>query len=182
MKFAQLPLLAAAFAVAGSAHAADLYGSLGYAQFDTKLPDTSLGAVQGRLGARLAPHLGVEGELAIGVDDDRLGDEVYQYIPDYDGTQKLKGQAGVYAVGFLPLTENAEVFARLGFGRAKLNLKVSYFGQSMDADRTEDAFSFGVGAQYFFAGANGIRVDYTRHEFGGRDSADAWAAAYVRRF
>ncbi|CAN7508683.1 porin family protein [Phenylobacterium sp. LjRoot164] len=179
MKFARLPLLIAAFAVAGSAHAADFYGSLGYAQFETKQLDTSLGAVQGRLGARLTPHLGIEGELGFGVDDDRI----YQpYIADYDGTERLKGQVGVYAVGVLPLSENAEVFARLGFGRAKLNLKVSYFGQSLDEDRTRDAFSFGVGAQYFFAGPNGVRVDYTRHEFGGRDAADAWAAAYVRRF
>ncbi|MBA4013835.1 MAG: porin family protein [Phenylobacterium sp.] len=177
MKFAQLPLLAAACAVAGSAQAADLYGSIGYTQFETREFDASLGAAQGRFGARLAPHLGIEGELAVGVDDD----QVDMLVVGYAWNEELKYQAGLYAVGFLPITENAEVFARLGFGYAKLNTKASYLGQSMDVDRTEDAFSFGVGAQYFFAGANGVRIDYTRHEFGQR-SADSWAAAYVRRF
>ena len=178
MKLAQLPLLVAAFAVAGSAQAADLYGSIGYAQFETKQLDTSLGAVQGRFGARVAPHLGIEGELAFGVDDDQVDMPVLGYA----WSEELKHQAGLYAVGFLPITENAEVFARLGFGYAKLNTKASYLGQSMDVDRTEDAFSFGVGAQYFFAGANGVRIDYTRHEFGDDAPADAWAVAYVRRF
>ena len=46
-----------------------------------------------------------------------------------------------------------------------------------------DSINYGVGAQYSW-GANGIRGDYTRHDFrgSGADEADAWTVAYVRKF
>jgi hypothetical protein len=92
---------------------------------------------------------------------------------------KLKHQEAIYAVGFLPLGENTDLLARVGYGHAEI--EGSALGASASAGG--DAWAAGVGFQHHFDGKNGVRVDYTRHEFnddGG--SADVWAVAYSRRF
>jgi outer membrane immunogenic protein len=73
-----------------------VYGTLGYAGSRADGADT--GAVQGRLGAKLTPHFGVEGELSGGVKDDDI---------DTNGVRSNIEQthsAAVYGVGFLPVT------------------------------------------------------------------------------
>ncbi|WP_156378485.1 MULTISPECIES: hypothetical protein [unclassified Phenylobacterium] len=58
------------FVSATSAGAADLYATVSYAHLSQDLRDTQLGAVQGRLGARFTPYVGLEGEAAFGVSGD----------------------------------------------------------------------------------------------------------------
>lgn len=57
-------------AVPALSQAQEVYGTLGYAGSRAEGADT--GAVQGRLGAKLTPHFGVEGELSGGVKDDNI--------------------------------------------------------------------------------------------------------------
>ena len=60
-------------------------------------------------------------------------------------------------------------------------LLVSAAGTSASDDG--DSWNYGVGGQYSFDGKNGVRADYTRHDF--KDSstnADVWSVAYVRKF
>jgi predicted porin len=150
----------------------EIYGTLGYAGSRAGGADT--GAVQGRLGARLTPHFGVEGELSGGVKDDNI---------DRAGVRSSLEQthsAAVYGVGFLPVTPNIDLIGRVGYGNTQFRQKVAGIEDKFDAD----SVNYGVGAQYKFDDKNGVRVDYTRQQFRDNDAADAnvVSVGYARRF
>ena len=65
MSVAAVPVLAHA-----QSSSPEIYGNLGYNSSRAEGADT--GAIQGRLGAKLTPHFGVEGELSGGVKDDNI--------------------------------------------------------------------------------------------------------------
>ncbi len=68
---------------------------------------------------------------------------------------------------------------RGGYGGSRI--KVS--GTGFSASDSEGSWNYGGGAQYSFDGKNGLRAEYTRHDFGnGARAADVWAASYVRKF
>jgi outer membrane immunogenic protein len=148
-----------------------IYGTLGYSQGRNEGVD--LGAVQGRLGARFGQYVGAETELAAGVDDDKT------YVAGAPVNVELEHQAAIYGVGFLPVTPKADLYARVGYGETKV--KASVPGASA-TDRGE-SWNYGVGGQYFLDDANGVRADYTRHDFK-KDAgeADVWSVGYVRKF
>ncbi|WP_333586710.1 porin family protein [Phenylobacterium sp.] len=161
-----------AAASAQSMNQPEIYGALGYAHADAD--DVALGAIQGRLGAKFNPYFGVEGELAFGVKDDSIA-----VAPGVSADVELNHSAALYAVGFLPVSPNADLFARVGYGTTEA--EVSAAGVSAKADG--ESWNFGVGGRYFLDGQNGFRADYTRQEFqndGGK--ADVWSLAYVRKF
>lgn len=147
------------------------YGTLGYAT--SSADGVNLGAVQGRLGARFGQYLGVEGQAAFGVDDDKT------YVSGVPVTVEEKHQVAAYGVGYLPVAPNADLFVRAGYGMTKL--KASAAGTSASDDG--ESWNYGVGGQYFFDDKNGVRADYTRHDF--KDSsadANTWSVSYVRKF
>lgn len=147
------------------------YGSLGYSHHD--MDDVDLGAIQGRLGARFNPYIGVEGELGFGVKKDDIN------IGGVEGKAKLKNTMAIYGVGFLPVMPNADLYARVGYGNT--NAKVSVPGVVAKVDG--DSWNYGVGGQYFFDGANGVRADYTRYDYkDDAGNADVWSIGYVRKF
>lgn len=161
-----------AAASAQSMNQPEIYGSIGYAHADAG--DFDLGAIQGRLGAKITPYFGVEGELAAGVKDDTVN-----VAPGVNADVELNHTAAIYGVGFLPVAPNADLFARVGYGTTEA--EVSAVGASATADG--QSWNFGVGGRYFLDGQNGFRADYTRQEFeddGGH--ADVWAVGYVRKF
>jgi hypothetical protein len=168
---------AALCALAGAAQAqtaapVGVYGSIGYS--NTHSDNVDLGAIQGRLGYRIMPYAGIEGEVAVGVKKDDVS------VAGVTGRAKLKHEAAIYGVGFLPLSDQTDLFARVGYGNTKV--KVSALGSSAEADGNR--WNFGVGGQHYFDGLNGVRVDYTRQEFTKNDSghADVYSIAYTRRF
>jgi len=150
-----------------------VYGSLGYTSFDGD--EVSLGAVTGRLGARVHPNLGVEGEGSFGVRDDSFDVSI-----NGAGKYELKHDVAVYAVGFLPISDNVEIFARVGYGTTKVRASVAGVTPSQDGD----SLNYGIGGSYFIDGRNGVRTDWTRRAF--RDDragqADTWSISYIRRF
>jgi outer membrane immunogenic protein len=153
----------------------EIYGSVGYAHADAG--DFDLGAIQGRLGAKITPYFGVEGELALGVKDDTYRPPVSIGASPID--VELNHSAAIYGVGFLPINPNADLFARVGYGTTEI--EASAAGISSKADG--ESWNYGVGGRYFLDANNGFRADYTRQEFqddGG--SADVWAVGYVRKF
>ena len=178
MTAASLAALAAIFPAVASAQAApattgtSFYGTLGYA--DTSLDHVNLGSIQGRLGARFGQYLGVEGELAGGVKDDTVN------VAGTDVKVKLDSQMALYGVGFLPVSPNFDLLARVGYGHSEGS------GSAAGASATAkgDSWNYGVGGQYSFDGANGVRVDYTRESFQshGTDDANVWSIAYMRKF
>lgn len=145
------------------------YANLGYAY--THSDPINLSAVEGRLGVR-STYLGVEGQGAFGIGDDT----------DSGVKVKLRHEFSGYLVGFLPIHDTgAELFARVGYGNAAFRAKAA--GITIDDD--SNSWNFGAGGQYFFNhGPNGVRADYTRHEFtdNGAGHADVFSISYVRKF
>jgi opacity protein-like surface antigen len=163
-----------------------VYGTLGYA--DAHSNSSDLGVIQGRLGYRVMPYAGVEGEAAFGVKKDDV--DVSTALGDINGRAELKHEFAAYGVGFLPVSPNADLLARVGYGTSRV--KVSAPAQTVggvalpaaSASDNQDSWNFGVGGQYHFDGKNGVRLDYTRQEFT-KDSyghADVYSVAYTRRF
>ena len=68
-------------------------------------------AVQGRLGYRFMPYVGIEGELATGLKSDT------DTVAGIDVNTKLKHSADAYVVGFAPIGPNTDLIARVGYVR-----------------------------------------------------------------
>lgn len=162
-----------------------VYGTLGYANAHTDNVD--LGAIQGRVGYRFNNWLGVEGELAGGVKNDKSSTAFSGGT--VDTKVKLQNQEAIYGVGFLPLSPQFELLARIGYGDTRVKATATATGTatvpvSASQSAHGNSWNIGAGAQYFFDGKNGVRGDYTRQEFTGDNSghADVWSVAYTRRF
>jgi len=146
-------------------------GSIGYTQLDTDGGD--LGAVTGRAGYDFTRNLGIEGEASIGVSDD---DFTVAGVP---GSIEHKYDAAAYGVAKLPVNENLELFGRVGYGTTRVKAEVAGIQSS---DSTE-SINYGVGANYFLDGQNGVRADWTRRDFrGDAGEADTYGLSFVRRF
>jgi hypothetical protein len=162
------------FPVAGQAQTAPTTGA--YANLNLGLADggsPDLGIIQGRLGYRFNNWLGVEGEAAAGIKSDT------DRIAGVDVNTKLKHEFAGYAVGFAPIGPNTDLLARVGYGTTRIRSKVAGISDSDSAE----SWNFGVGAQHFFDGANGVRVDYTRQEFNhDAGHANVWTIGYARKF
>jgi len=146
-----------------------VYGTVGYANTDTD--GANLGAIQGRVGARYGQYLGVEGELAGGVKGDDFKVAGTKYDVD------LNYQAAIYGVGYLPVAPNADLFARVGYGKSEVDVSGPFVAGSADGE----SWNYGVGGQYFFTERDGVRIDFTRHDFDNGD-ADVVGVSYVRKF
>jgi outer membrane immunogenic protein len=166
-----LPLAAHAQVSASTFSPVTLYGQLGYE--DNHLDGANLGAIQGRLGAKFGSYVGVEGELSGGVKSDTVN------VGGTPVNLSLRNQEAIYGVGFLPITPKFDLFGRMGYGHSSIK------GETAVAEVTggQDSWNYGGGGQYFFDDKNGVRADYTRHEFvHGPENEDVWALGYVRKF
>lgn len=179
MKNLVLPaVLASAVALIGATAAsaqsvpAQFYGNLGYSFIDGD-SGVNLGAINARAGVQLHRYFGLEAEGAIGVDSDRAT------VAGTTVTTKLRRSIGAYAVGFVPVTPQFDLLVRGGYGGSRIRATAP----GAKITDNEDSWNYGVGAQYTFDGKNGVRGDFTRHDFGdGFGHADVWTVAYVRKF
>ena len=161
-----------------------VYGSVGYTRLDGD--DSGLDGITGRVGVRFMRFVGIEGEFTQGIGSESFDDE------DVDVDIELSKQFGAYVVGAVPITPNAEVFARVGYARLTLDAEVKALGESVNISGRGSGPAFGVGASFFFDGVNGVRGDYTRIEFSGDEedednvlaggAADLFSISYIRRF
>lgn len=147
------------------------YATLGYTAIDTDQAD--LGAVTARLGWKVLPYAGVEAEGSIGVEDESFDVS----IGGTGGVIELKHDVAAYFVGYLPLGEHFELFARAGYGTSKIESTA----ESVRVLAEGESFNYGVGASAFL-GANGLRADWTRRDFQDGGEADTWSVSYIRRF
>ena len=162
-----------ALALTAGAHAQEGTFKLGAgydrADFDGLEFDTL--AVRG--GYDFTNYLGIEGQANIGLGDEQIteGGVTADVNLDY--------MFGLYGV-FRPIqNEQGSLFIRGGYSTAELEASVGGLSDSA----SENAWTYGVGGEYFFDGVNGVRADYTRFEFeddGG--DADVFGVSYVRRF
>lgn len=165
--------LAAVAATASFAGQGDFTLGGGYSTFGVSDggSDVDLGAVTLRGGYEFTDYLGVEGQLDFGVSDDTV------VVGGTSVDVELNHAASLFGVARLPVSENANLFARLGYTTADVEASVPGVSFTDDAD----GFAYGVGGEYFFDGRNGFRAEYTRHELDDAD-ADVFGISYVRRF
>lgn len=172
MLMATAALAAAAFgastASAQSLSQPEVYGSIGATATNNNKSDSSLNSMNARIGTKLTPHFGVEGELAAGTNGDTTN----------TGRYKLTNKKAAYAVGFLPVSDRVELIGRVGVSDTQLK---NYNNSPIAEDGT--ALDVGVGAQMKLNDAYAIRGDYTRSAFkDDRGNADNLSVSVVRKF
>jgi outer membrane immunogenic protein len=158
----------AALATAAPA-AAEVEGSLGYSRVDADAVEFD--AITGRLGWR-STWWGVEGELTAGLNDETVS------VAGVPVEVELKHQAAVYGKVYLPVNESLDLFARVGYGTNKIEAS----GGGTGFSGSDESVNYGVGGQWLIDGVNGVRADWTRHDFDEGGEADAWSVSYVRKF
>ncbi len=168
---AALTLLAAP-AMAQSISSPQVTGSIGYTQLDGD--DVELGAITGRLNAKVNRFIGVEGEASFGVQDEDVS------FGGVDGSLSHEYDIAAYAVATLPVSDRLEVFGRVGYGMTQIKSDVAGFTAREDGE----SVNYGAGANYFFDGRNGVRADWTRRDFTDDNGGelDTYGLSYVRRF
>ena len=173
-----LAALVPAAAQAQTAPNTGAYVNLGYARADTDPGHIDI--IQGKVGYRFMPFVGVEGELATGLGSDKVTVPTGVANPaTVRASIKLKHEAAVYVVGFAPVGANTDLFARLGYGTTKIRVR----GAGVSASASEESINYGLGVQHHFDGVNGVRVEWTRLDFeNGGGKGDVFGVSYVRRF
>jgi hypothetical protein len=166
-------LLAAAAVTMGIAAAvpamAETSGSLGYTSLDTDRAQVS--GVTGRLTWTQAWY-GAEAEASFGTGDDtvRVGGSSVKVKLSHE--ESVFGRAQWYA------QPNFDVFVRAGY----TNTRFSNSGLPVRRNGSNQAFSYGLGAEYYFDGANGLRFDWTQRDYKAIDTSDSWSISYTRKF
>lgn len=148
------------------------YVNVGGTWFNAEEGDVDVTGVTGRFGYRFTPNFGLEGEASFGIDGDTA---------DFLGTPvdvDLDDQFGVYAVGFLPISNNFELLGRVGY--ATIDAQGTFGGFSAGVD--DDGLAAGIGAQWAFTRNFGIRGEYTRYVADDNDGVNAWTLSGVWAF
>jgi hypothetical protein len=110
------------------------------------VPGVGAGFIRG--GLRMGRNVAVEGEGAIGLDTEEEGGT----------TVELDSHYAIYLVGLAPATDNLDVFARVGLGRAGFDTNTNGIEDSDEVG----TINYGLGVQGFFWRNLGVRADYTR--------------------
>jgi outer membrane immunogenic protein len=180
----KLKIIVAALAVAAPLFAANASQAatpgatleIGYTRADfasaDSVPSFGFNTVELRGGVQFHKNFGAELEGGFGLGSDTV------HVDGVGVSVKQDWQVAVYGVGYLPVGHNADLFARVGYGRTQVTASAdgySLAGQSNGA-------AAGVGFRQFPGGGkNGWRVDYTHYFYNG-EPVDTFGAAYVRKF
>ena len=150
MKFIAKIATAAAIGLAAAGAQAQLYGEIGYSAINVDVPHHSvnLGAISGIVGYGVHENLALEGFLAFGVNDDRIG----------TAKVELEHAYGVFAKPRVLLSPNFELYGRLGYVESKAKGSNS-LGSLSDSDGD---WAYGIGGNYYFDRNTYLGVSYTR--------------------
>lgn len=156
IKMKKTLVFAAALLAFGGAYAQKstlpVYGEVGYSfiKIEDESDDIKLGALRGIAGIEVHPNVALEGMIGFGVKDENIN------ILGTDVKVKLERFYGLYVKPKLKVTNELELFARLGYAHSKV--KASALGTS-SSDSEGDA-SYGVGASYSFSPRAYGTIDY----------------------
>ena len=154
---------------------------------DLGTEDIDVTFLNGRLGYRVNDFFAIEGEIGFGLG----GDEFDRVVPiDVLGTPvnvdaNISGDVDNYYIAFargiLPIADQFDIFARIGYGEATgeasvVGMVAGLTGAGSVSDNVSGV-AYGVGGQYNLTANDGIRADYTR-----LDDTDIISLAYSRRF
>lgn len=139
----------AALALAAAGAQAQLYGEVGYSALNVDGGGISvdLGALSGTIGYGVHENLAVEGMLAFGVKDDKIG----------SAKVELEHSYGIFAKPRLMLSPNFELFGRIGYVESKLKASAPGFSSLTD---TDGDWAYGLGGNYYFNRNSYISANY----------------------
>jgi len=141
---------------------AEVYGNLGLTHLDTQ-DGPSFELVTARVGAKFVKYVGAEFEDSMAWEQGKVDGEKVS----------LRNDWAAYALGFLPITDNVSVFAKVGYGSTKV--------KAMGEEDSLSGARYGAGIEAMFDDNNGVRIDYTRAD-NDDINGDAYTVAYVRKF
>ncbi|MEA1943546.1 MAG: porin family protein [Pseudomonadota bacterium] len=160
------------FALAAGASAQEGQFKLGAGYERADFDDVELDTAVLRGGYDFNRYFGVEGQAHIGIGDESVS------VGGLTGDVSMDYSLGAFGVVRPWSNEQANVFLRGGYTTTEADADVAGLG----FDANEDAWAFGVGGEWYFAGDNGVRVDYTRYDYDDGGDADFYGISYVRRF
>ena len=103
-------------------------------------------ALVGRIGYGVVDNFAIEGRLGFGLSDDSVSRT--DGVNTATATVEVDQIAGVYGVGYLPVSEVFSIYGLAGFTRGELTAKVELNGASLSEASDDDTdFSYGVGAE-----------------------------------
>ena len=129
-----------------------LYGELGYTflKYSDEGVDIKPGAIRGIFGYNISPNLAIEGMLALGIKDDTIS------ILGTPVKAELVRAYGIYVKPKVNLTNDLELFGRIGFADSRVKLSARGLSAS-DSDRSA---SYGVGLNFKISPTVAVGVDY----------------------
>ena len=159
--FAPALLAATVLAAVPTASAEGWYADGGYSflssdvDTDVGSADIDLGAISGHLGYNFTPHLGVEGEVLVGVKDEDAS------VDGINASLGLNYAVGAFGKVQAPVSERLNLFARAGVVNAEIEAEVTGFGSD---SASETGAGYGVGGTYDIGDNLYLRGDYTRYD------------------
>ena len=145
-------MLCAPGLLAAHAQEANVYLNGGYTQFSGNGADP--GALTGRVGVGFGKYFAVEGEGSVGIHK--------------DNGVKLDSEIGACGLAKLPIGQRFDIFAKVGAARTEFS-----------PGGSDSGLAYGAGGDFFFTDHDGIRADWTRHDY---NDLDSYSLAYVRKF
>jgi hypothetical protein len=128
---------------------------------------TKSNLVQARLRRDFGDFIAIEAEAAFSLSQSNVGNIKAGLDNEFAGFAVLK----------TPDWNGFEAFGRIGYASTKFSNVVG----GSKVSNSEKGLAYGVGTQYFFDGANGVRFDFTRFNRSGTN-LNVFSLAYTRRF
>jgi len=151
-----------------------LYAGLGATYF--KEEDIDIALVTGTVGYAFHRNFAVEAEVSIGVLDESASSgstEVSIGIP---------WSVVPYAVARLPLSDDARLFARAGYGLTRFEVNIDTGTVNTSDASTEGHLSFGGGIDFDVSERGQVRAVYTHQEYDNGSSSDTVGLSFILRF
>ena len=179
MKYKALAAAALAVAATGAWAQSDVgmatnnsYLEIGYMQLDMDNVSAKPSMVRINAGADVVSNLAIEGMLAVSADDD-TDLQTINGVP-VQARYKVNHAFGLYLKPHANITDNFEVYGRLGYYQAKATVSAQAVAPgvpSTSASRTEDGVTFGIGASYKLTKNVSLTIDHTRFKDSDAESA-----------
>ena len=128
---------------AGDAYVGGGFTRTGYEQQGA--PEFNPSALIGRLGYYVTDNVAIEGRLGSGLSSDDT--DIRVNGANINAEVDLKGLAGAYAVGHLPISRAMSVYGLAGFSYAEAEITTSAGSLSRSQTTDDTGFSYGVGVQ-----------------------------------
>lgn len=160
-------LLATAFAAATvtaqaqNAVATNWFGEIGYTAVRLKATDgvdtvkASPSAVNLSVGYQVMPNLAIEGLAAFSLSDAKVKLNGTSTVVDAD----VKSTLGIYLRPSFKVTDNIELFGRLGYAHSKYSLSAG----GVNATGSDSDFSYGIGANFYLNKTSYISGNWTSY-------------------